>query len=171
MSEASKPAPQSWLPLRIRNHQDFFGGLALVAFAIFALWASSDLSSMRGFAFGPGTAPRLFAGLLGVAGAIVAVIGLFTDGPRIERFMIRGPLFVIAATLFFAAAVRPLGLVIASFFAILICAAADKDVRWIESLILAVILTAFCSFLFSYALGLPLQLCPRSLDLPLCPLS
>jgi putative tricarboxylic transport membrane protein len=155
--------------LRIRNRQDFFGGLALVGVALFALWASDDLSSMRGFAFGPGTAPRLFAVLLGVAGAVVAVMGLFIEGPGIERFRIRGPLFVISAILFFAGAVRPLGLIIASFVSILICAAAAEDVRWRESVIWAVILTVFCSFLFSYALNLPLQLCPRSFQLPLCP--
>ena len=161
MSEASKSPPESHARPLIRNRQDFFGGLALVGFALFALWAAEDLSSMRGFAFGPGTAPRLFAMLLGAAGAVVAVIGLVTDGPNIERFRIRGPVFVIAATLFFAAAVRPFGLVIASFFSILLCAAADENVRWVESLIWATILTTFCAFLFSYALGLPLQLWPR----------
>ena len=30
----------------------------LVLVALFALWAGSDLPGMRGFAFGPGTAPR-----------------------------------------------------------------------------------------------------------------
>jgi putative tricarboxylic transport membrane protein len=162
MSDQANGGPKSPLRGGIRNPQDFFGGLTLVAFALFALWASEDLTGMRGFAFGPGTAPRLFAVLLALAGAAVAAIGLVTDGPKVERFRIRGPVLVIAATLFFAAAVRPLGLVIASFFSILICAAAADDVKWWESLIWAVILTAFCSFLFSYALGLPLQLWPRS---------
>jgi len=162
MSEQAKSGPGSPLRRRIRNPQDFFGGLTLVAFALFALWAADDLSGMRGFAFGPGTAPRLFAVLLALAGAAVAAIGLVTDGPKVERFRIRGPLLVIAATLFFAATVRPAGLVIASFFSILICAAAADDVKWWESLIWAVILTTFCSFLFSYALGLPLQLWPRT---------
>jgi putative tricarboxylic transport membrane protein len=161
MPEKLSSSPDAHTRWRIRNRQDFFGGLALVAFALFALWASSDLSSMRGFAFGPGTAPRLFAVLLGIAGVVVALIGVFTDGPGIERFRIRGPLFVISATLFFAATVRSLGLVIASFFSILICAAAADDVRWGESVIWAIILTTFCSLLFSYALGLPLQLWPR----------
>ena len=45
----------------IRSPKDFWGGLSLVLLAAFALWASSDLPGMRGFAFGPGTAPRLFA--------------------------------------------------------------------------------------------------------------
>jgi putative tricarboxylic transport membrane protein len=145
----------------VRNPQDFWGGLVLLAFSVFAIWAADDLSGMRGFAFGPGTAPRLFAMLLGVAGAVVALLGVFLDGPRVEAYRIRGPLFVVASTLFFAATVRPFGLVIASFISILICAAAAEDVRWRESLLWAVILTVFCSLLFPYALGLPLQLWPR----------
>src|SRR5262249_50271778 len=46
----------------IRGPQDYFGGVALIAMALFALYSSSDLPGMRGFQFGPGTAPRLFGG-------------------------------------------------------------------------------------------------------------
>lgn len=76
----------------IRNPQDFWGGVALVLLALFALWAGSDLPGMRGFAFGPGTAPRLFAYCLMGLGALVAVIGFFTDGPPNEPHSLSGPL-------------------------------------------------------------------------------
>jgi len=77
---------------KIRNPQDFYGGLVLLGVAVFALWASRDLPGMRGFAFGPGTAPRLFAVMLGVLGAAIALIGLITDGPKVERVTVRGTL-------------------------------------------------------------------------------
>ncbi len=35
--------------------------MALILLALIAFVASNDLPGMRGFAFGPGTAPRLFA--------------------------------------------------------------------------------------------------------------
>ncbi len=76
--------------LRIRNQQDFYGGLVLIAVALFALWASRDLPGMRGFAFGPGTAPRMFASILGILGLVVAAGGLVTDGPPVERVAVRG---------------------------------------------------------------------------------
>ena len=75
---------------RIRNPQDFFGGLVLVALALFALWASRDLPGMRGFAFGPGTAPRMFASILAALGLCVALVGLVTDGPKVERVTVHG---------------------------------------------------------------------------------
>ena len=40
-------------------------------------------------------------------------------------------------------------------------AAAAEDVKWRESLIVAVGVTAFCAVLFPYGLNLPFQLWPR----------
>ena len=145
---------------KIRNPQDFYGGLVLILVAIFALWAGSDLTGIRGFQFGPGTAPRMFAILLGAMGLVIMVIGLLTDGPALQRYHVRGPLLVVAAILFFAFAIRPLGLVITSFVTILIAASASNEVRWVESVIWAAGLTLFCSLLFPKALNLPLQLWP-----------
>ena len=60
------------LPRWIRGPQDFIGGLVLMAVAVFALWASSDLQGMHGFSFGAGTAPRIFAVLLLGIGVVLA---------------------------------------------------------------------------------------------------
>lgn len=148
-------------PRLIRNPQDFFGGLALVALAAFALWAGSDLPGMRGFAFGPGTAPRLFAWLLGAFGLGIAAIGVLTHGPDLQRYAVRGPLFITAAILLFAVSIRPLGLVVTTFATILVSAAASEETRWLETTIWAAALTLFCALLFPYALNLPLPLWPR----------
>lgn len=145
----------------IRNPQDFWGGIVLVVFAVFALWAGSDLPGMRGFAFGPGTAPRLFAWLLVATGLGVAATGLFSDGPPLERWGVRAPLLFIASVVFFGATVRPLGLVLSAFFTLMIASAATREVRWIEATIWAAALTLFCIGLFVYGLNLPLQLWPR----------
>jgi putative tricarboxylic transport membrane protein len=145
---------------RIRNPRDFFGGLALIGVAVFALWASSDLPGMHGFAFGPGTAPRMFAVLLGILGAGIALVGFFTDGPNIERFAIRGPVLVTASILVFAGLLRPAGLVLAGFISMVVAASATNEVRWVETLIWSAVMTLFCVILFPYLLGLPMQLWP-----------
>jgi len=147
--------------LRVLNPQDFYGGMALILLALTAFVASNDLPGMRGFAFGPGTAPRLFAFTLAALALLVVVTGLMTKGPHITPYKVRGVIFVIGSILAFAATIRPLGLVIASFSCITICAAAAEDVKWRETLIWAVILTTFCAFLFPYGLNLPFQLWPR----------
>src|SRR5215470_14590235 len=145
--------------------RDFYGGLVMLAVALFALWASRDLPGMRGFAFGPGTAPRIFALVLGALGIVVSATGVLGKGPGIDRFYIRGPLFVILSVVLFAWLVRPLGLAIASFLSIMAAAGATPESRPLETIIWGVVLTAFCCFLFPYALNLPMQLWPNSWDL------
>ena len=203
--------------VRLRAPKDFFGGVMLIGLSLFAFWASSDLPGMRGFAFGPGTAPRLFAYALMIVGFGVVLMGLFLDGPPEEPFAFsgpvggavlivalipityystrighilpgiapdiivaalgaivvlllafllmrvapRGPIFITAATLIFAVTVRPLGLVFASFVSLMVSGYATDEIRWIEMLIWAAVLTLFCSLLFPWGLNLPLQLWPR----------
>jgi putative tricarboxylic transport membrane protein len=147
--------------LRVQNPQDVYGGMALILLSLIAFVASNDLPGMRGFAFGPGTAPRLFAFCLAILSLGVVVGGLLTVGPDITQYKIRGIIFIIGAILSFAATIRPLGLVTASFATIVICAAAAEDVKWRETLIVAVFITVFVSVLFPYGLNLPFQLWPR----------
>lgn len=141
--------------------RDLYGGIALMMLATVALIASSDLPGQRGFAFGPGTAPRLFSFALAALGAAVALGGIFAEGPPIEKYRIRGPFFVIIAILAFAAMIRPLGLVPATFLTFLISIVGSTEMRWVESLIAAVVMTLFCVLLFVYLLNLPFQLWPR----------
>lgn len=145
----------------VRNPQDFYGGLFLLAVALFALWAGSDLPGMHGFAFGPGTAPRLFAVALAVAGIAVAAIGILTDGQPLERYRVRGPLLITLSVLTFAVMIRPLGLALSTFVTVMVAAAASAEVRWRESLIAALVLTVFASLLFPFVLNLPFQIWPR----------
>ena len=146
----------------VRGAQDFYGGLVLVLLAILALVASADLPGQRGFAFGPGTAPRLFSGLLAILGAAVAAVGVFSDGPAIEKYKIRGPTLVVVAIFLFAALIRPFGLVAATYAAFIVSIMGSSEMRWVESIIAAAVMTAFCWLLFVVLLNLPFQLWPQS---------
>lgn len=176
MAEEAKSSPASGgnFSLRIRGPRDFYGGLALIALAVFALWAGSDLAGMRGFSFGPGTTPRLFAWLLIVVGAAIMISGLLTDGPPLESYALRGPAFVVCAIVVFAVTIRgfhfsffgfavripELGLIAATFLAYMIAVMGGREIRWLESLIAGVAMTAFCVVLFRYLLQLPFPLWP-----------
>ena len=171
MSEGVRTPPSGGgFRFKVRGPRDFYGGLALIALAIIAIWTSGDLPGTHGFAFGPGTAPRLFAGLLAIVGALVALTGLLFDGPPIERYAVRGPAWVLLAILAFAGMIRginagpihipPLGLVPSTFAAFIVSIFGSTEMRWVESLIAAVVMTAFCVALFVYLLQLPFQLWP-----------
>lgn len=171
MAEGVRSPPNGGgLRFKVRGPREFYGGLALIALAIVAIWASGELPGMHGFAFGPGTAPRLFASLLAGVGALVALSGLLFDGPPLDSYAIRGPALVILAILTFAAMIRgvhlgfakipPLGLIPSTFAAFMISIFASSEMRWVESLIAATAMTTFCVVLFVYLLQLPFQLWP-----------
>jgi putative tricarboxylic transport membrane protein len=149
--------------MMIKSAQDYIGGVILMALALFALWASSDLQGMRGFSFGAGTAPRMFGGLLVALSAAIALTGLLTEGPALAHYSWRGPLFVMCAILFFALAIRPLGLVVSAFVSFMIAALGSHETRWVEAAIVGACLTVGCALLFPYVLGLPMPMFPRFL--------
>src|SRR5689334_24608527 len=101
MAEGVKTSPNGGgLRFKVRAPREFYGGLSLIGVAIVALWASRDLPGMHGFAFGPGTAPRMFAVLLIVLGAGVMLVGYFTDGPAVERYEIVAPTLISLSYMF-----------------------------------------------------------------------
>jgi putative tricarboxylic transport membrane protein len=176
MAEETKTSRSggSVFPLKIKGPRDFFGGLVLIALALFALWAGSDLSGVSGYSMGPGTVPRLFVSLLILIGAVVTLTGLFVEGPPLESYALRGPLYVVCAIVTFALLIRgarfsifgagiripEFGLIIATFLAFMIAVMGGTKVRWVESLIAAAAMTVFCVVLFRYLLQLPFPLWP-----------
>jgi len=140
--------------------QDFLGGVVTLAVAGFAFWLASDLPGGAGGGMGPETLPKGLAMLLGLLGLLLAIFSLFEDGLPLERWSIRGPLLILGALVLFGLAVRPLGLVVAGPLAIVVSAFASDEVRWKETILFGVLMTAFCIGLFKFALGLPIPLAP-----------
>jgi putative tricarboxylic transport membrane protein len=147
----------------VKSPQDFVGGIALLAIAVVAYFGMLKLGAMRGFSFGAGTVPRLFAFLLGALSVLI-IVGSFTArGPKLERFPWRGPVFILASVAFFGLTIRTLGLAVTGVITVLLSGAAMDDFRIKEGLIFAVAITAFCAFLFPFALGQPIPLWPTFL--------
>lgn len=146
--------------ISVKAPRDYWGGIVLIAITVVAFWGAEDLASMRGFAFGPGTAPRLFATMLGATGLLVTLTGLLTEGPPVDRYAVRGPVLVFIAILIFANTIRPLGLIVATYITFVVSITASTEMRPIESLIAGAAMTAFCVGLFVYLLQLPFQLLP-----------
>jgi putative tricarboxylic transport membrane protein len=147
-------------PTAIWSRQDFVGGLVVIAVALFAFWQAADLPIGTLGGMGPGMLPKSLAVLFGVLGALLVLGSVFEAGPPLERWSIRGPVFVALAIVAFGLTVRPLGLVVAGPVAIVIAALASEEVRWVETIVVGVLMTAICVGLFKFALGLPIPLAP-----------
>jgi putative tricarboxylic transport membrane protein len=149
------------LPLR----QDFVGGIAVMCVAAYAFWQGKDLAMGTLGGMGPGMLPKSLAVLLALLGALLAVNALRDRrSPRLSRFSIRGPLFVLGAIAAFAVSVRPGGLLVAGPLAMFIAACGSAESRWGETLVYGTLMTAFCIGLFKFALGLPIPLAPWLLE-------
>jgi putative tricarboxylic transport membrane protein len=142
------------------TRQDFVGGLVGIALAAFGFWQSADLPMGTLGGMGPGMLPKSLAVAIGLLSALLALGAVLEAGPAVERWSIRGPLFVLGAVVAFGLAVRPLGLVVAGPLAIVIGALASDEVRWRETILVGAVVTAFCIGLFKFALGLPIPLAP-----------
>lgn len=142
--------------MRVRSPQDLLAGLVLIAIAVFALWASGNLSQGRLGAVGPGLMPRATAVLVGLVGAAVVLVAFIAPGPRLERWSLRGPVFVCLALLAFAVTIRWMGLVVAGPLVAIVGSAASPETRIKEILIFGIAVTLFSIALFKYVLNLPI---------------
>lgn len=154
----------------IKSPQNFVGGLVLLVFSTVCYLQVVNLAGIKGSTFGSGTVPRAFCLVLGLISLLVMLSGFTTQGPKLERFPWRAPLFIMLAIAFFGLTIRGfdlgfvqvpgLGLAISGFFTVMLAGAAMDDFRIGEGLMFAVVVTAFCCFLFPFALGLPIPLYP-----------
>lgn len=163
--EAGPDAPGSARPPR-----ELAAGLVLVGFGALALWAGSDLPFMTRNGVGSGLFPRLLGGIVVVLGLAQTVIGLRERSVRLAAWPLRQIAILVASVLLFAGTIRgvdlgfvavpPLGLLVAAPCAIVVSGLAADDVRPGELILFASALTAVCTGIFRYALGLSLPVAP-----------
>ncbi|MBP1778200.1 MAG: tripartite tricarboxylate transporter TctB family protein, partial [candidate division NC10 bacterium] len=110
---------------------------------------------------GPGYVPRALAWILMGFGLAFAASGLRGKHRSLPRFDLRSFLMVLLSLAVFALLLPKGGLALATFATLACSTFAVSDFRWRESLLFAVVLTAFTVLLFVNGLGLPLAVWPR----------
>jgi hypothetical protein len=149
------------------------GGLLLLALAALALYLTRDLDQGTLNAMGPAMLPRWLAFAVGLSGLALVAFAFAKPGDALERWSLRGPVFVIGAILAFAVTIRPfsfgglatpgLGLLVAGPLAIILGGYATPEARLRDLVILALSLTPFCMVLFGDLLNLPIPVFPQAL--------
>ncbi|EIM25780.1 tripartite tricarboxylate transporter TctB family protein [Microvirga lotononidis] len=157
----------------VRAPQSLAGGLLLVALAALALLLTRDLDQGTLNAMGPAMLPRWLAIGVGLSGLALLAAAFLKDGDFLERWSLRGPVFVIGSILAFALTIRGysfgafalpgLGLLVAGPLGIILGGYATPEARLRELVILALSLTPFCMVLFGDLLNLPIPVFPQAL--------
>lgn len=144
----------------LRSAQDYAAGVFIITIALVGVVGSLSLNFRTTTGVGPGMMPTSTGLILIALGLILMINGVISRGPHLERWSIRGIVFVLGSALMFAWTIRPMGLVVAGPLAVIISAFADRDTKWIEVIIFALIMTFACVALFSWGLKLPIPIWP-----------
>jgi hypothetical protein len=147
--------------MRIRSPRDFWAGLLFVGIAALFIGLASQYRFGDAHRMGPGYFPIMVGVLLAILGAVVAGRALVLDGPPLPRFNPRPLLLTLVAVVLFGLTIERLGLAAAIFVLVMVSAFADRDVRLLPSLALAVLLIVFSVASFVWLLGLPLPVWPQ----------
>jgi hypothetical protein len=143
--------------------KDFLSGILFVAFGLAGLWLGRMLESGNASAMEAGYFPRLVCGLLIAVGTLLAATALIRPGEAPERGAWRPMTLVTASCLAFALLLKPLGLVATLAVTTVLARFADRGVRLLPLLALALILTVATVGIFVLALRVTIPLWPSVL--------
>jgi hypothetical protein len=146
--------------LRIRSQNDFWCGVIFIAIGIAFMVLAGEYRMGTAARMGPGLFPTLLGGLLAVVGLSLSGPALVRDGEAFPRLHLRPLLMLLASIVVFALLLQPLGFVLSALALIIAGGFADPDLRFVESVGLSIVLTAFSVVVFVLVLGLPLTLWP-----------
>ena len=137
-----------------------FGGF-LILLAIVALVETRNLSVGTAAEMGPGYVPRALSYSIMGFGLVIAGGGLFAKRRPMPAIKLRPILSVLLSLALFALLLPRGGLALATVATMACSTFSTADYKWRESVIFAVVITAFTVLLFVQGLGLPLSIWPR----------
>jgi len=143
---------------KLNQNIDFWAGLMFAGTGAAALWGARGYPLGSTLNMGPGYFPTILGGLLVVFGLVILVRGL-RRGERIQagwptRALVVLPLSVTA----FGVLMSLAGFIPAMAALVFLSAAAGREFRFKEVLLLTVFLTALTVAMFIWGLGLPYPL-------------
>jgi hypothetical protein len=165
----------------VKSPLDLGGGLFLLALGALGFVGGFNLPTGTLSGIGSGLLPKTVAILVAGFGAMLIVQGFLFEGDRLERWHLRGPVFVLGAVVLFAIVVRGselkfggilgipvlatikvpgLGLIVAGPLAVIVSSLAEKTTKPLEIVIFATVMTILSGILFKEVLNLPIPFDP-----------
>ncbi len=160
--------------MQIKSQKDFYAGLLYVVIGVGFAWGATNYSIGNSARMGPGYFPLMLGILLAFIGAVVmfrALVIETPDGDPIGKWALRPLVFIIVANFLFGIllggwpllGLPAMGLIIAIIVLTFVAALAGDQFRFIEVLILALLLAALSWFAFVWGLNLQFQVWPAFL--------
>jgi hypothetical protein len=150
------------MTVKIKSPEDFWAGVMFVAFGILAIVVARNYPMGTALRMGPGYFPTYLGALLIVIGAVTTWLSLRVEGEGTGKWGWRPLLWLSAAFAGFGLLIESAGFILALLSLIVASSFAGRDTRFLELIILIVLLIAGSVGLFVYGLELPYRLYPWS---------
>lgn len=137
---------------------DALSGLMFVSLGVLGMTLSLQEELGKGPRMGPGFVPLILSVGLSVLGGLVLIRGLSEREEILRVGALRPPLMIILSVVSFALCIRNLGLFPATFIAVGLACYAQPSPKISEVFFLALGLSAFCSAVFVWGLGLSVSM-------------
>jgi putative tricarboxylic transport membrane protein len=144
--------------MKLRISSDLLTGLLFVALGIFAIvygWRYPVGTTAR---MGAGYFPLIISSALTLIGVALMARSFFTAGDWLGSISWRALMLVLAGTLLFGLLIDRIGLFVAGIALVVASRLADRDVKAVETAVLALVLTLGTGLVFLYGLGLPIKM-------------
>jgi hypothetical protein len=146
------------MKIELRNNKDFWAGLMLIGIGAASIFIARGYPFGSTMRMGPGYFPSMLGGILALFGIYVMILGL-RRGEKITVHCSTRALIVLPLSLLaFGVLMNYAGFLPAMAVLIFGSACAGQDFKFVEILLLTVILTGLSIAIFIWGLGLPYPL-------------
>ena len=146
------------MKFELRKNKDFWAGLMLIGIGAAAIFIARDYRFGSAFRMGPGFFPIILSGVLIAFGICIMSVGLFKNEKIEDHLSLRALVLVPLALVLFSVLIKLAGFIPALVVLVFVAAAAGKDFKIKEVIILTIVLSLACSALFIWGLELPYPL-------------
>lgn len=146
--------------MKIKNQEDFWAGMMFVAFGALAIYLSQDYPMGTASRMGPGYFPTYLGAIMLVLGLIVALTALrpSSEATTLKGFAWKPAILLSIGFVVFGWGVDHIGFIPSLVALTFVTAAAGQRFKFLEVLILSIVLTAGAVGVFIYGVDLPFPL-------------
>jgi hypothetical protein len=146
----------------IRNQRAFAAGVLFMIVAIFYFFMSFNYVTGTPARMGPGFFPRMVSILLALVGlgVLFSAVARRARVEKLERWDIKGLLWIAGSVALFGLLLPTFGLVIALAVLVIVASLASAEFTWRGALVNTVVLVVFCVAVFVYGISLQFPVWP-----------
>ena len=146
------------MQLEYRDNKDFWAGAMLIATGAVAIFMARNYAFGTTLRMGPGYFPTVLGALLILFGFYLVIVGLCRNEKIAGNWSVRALIVLPLSMVLFGILMEYAGFIPALVALIFGSSAASKEFKFVEVLLLSIVLTVLCVVLFIWGIGLPYPL-------------